>query len=327
MTSTSTTTAAGEDREASSSTTAATANGSGSDAQPSATANGSHGGGDGGTQQPTAIKHVTFEPLEVEDAGHPRPSQRQTLLDENGNGFTSRGGALHVQQNRRGHRRNHHPVDQMWSIVKLYMELHPYKATVVVFVLVGFVLHLMVDRYHRSRYGMLRHSLHHDYSHIDTKYNFRASQLENWCLFGTDEDCACEDFVDPVDRAESKPGWTATHRANLELINEGSTATFGDVYYDVIFLGDETTEIWNGRLLNLPVGKGNRRSIPDGHAISEWFNNTFGKSKDDDKGQRERENHQFNGLALGIAGDSVRPFLFASNRKRCVLFDFLTQQR
>jgi hypothetical protein len=73
----------------------------------------------------------------------------------------------------------------------------------------------------------------------------------------------------------------AAHEANKARIKP-------DVRYDVVFLGDETTEGWNGRLLNLPYAGGKKTQM--------YFNETF---TSDGGGDIE-------GLALGIAGDSVR---------------------
>jgi hypothetical protein len=97
---------------------------------------------------------------------------------------------------------------------------------------------------------------------------------------GGDTDCKCDDFSEPVSREEFK-GFMAAHEANKARIKP-------DVRYDVVFLGDETTEGWNGRLLNLPT--------PGGRKTQKYWNETF---TSDGGGDIE-------GLALGIAGDSVR---------------------
>lgn len=73
----------------------------------------------------------------------------------------------------------------------------------------------------------------------------------------------------------------AAHEANKARIKP-------DVRYDVVFLGDETTEGWNGRLLNLPFSGGKK--------IQNYWSETFTIEGGGD----------IEGLALGIAGDSVR---------------------
>jgi hypothetical protein len=98
---------------------------------------------------------------------------------------------------------------------------------------------------------------------------------------GGDTHCRCDDFSEPVSREEFK-AWLPTHEANKDRIKRG-------INYDVVFLGDETTEGWNGKHLNMPIPNESRR-------IQKYWNETFTKDGGGD----------FEGLALGIAGDSVR---------------------
>jgi hypothetical protein len=73
----------------------------------------------------------------------------------------------------------------------------------------------------------------------------------------------------------------AAHEANKARIQP-------DVKYDVVFLGDETTEGWSGKLSNLPYAGGKK--------TQKYWDETF---TTDGGGDME-------GLSLGIAGDSVR---------------------
>lgn len=59
---------------------------------------------------------------------------------------------------------------------------------------------------------------------------------------------------------------------------------------DVVFLGDDLVEVWNGLGLNVPVGR------PNGAEIQKLWNATFTKAG----------GGKLDGLALGIMGDSVR---------------------
>jgi hypothetical protein len=74
----------------------------------------------------------------------------------------------------------------------------------------------------------------------------------------------------------------AAHEANKQRITQNTK-------YDVVFLGDETTEGWNGRWMNMPIPRESKQ-------ILNYWNKTFTK-----EGGGNLE-----GLALGIAGDSVR---------------------
>lgn len=98
---------------------------------------------------------------------------------------------------------------------------------------------------------------------------------------GGDTDCLCDDFSEPISREEFK-GWLAAHEANKQRITQNTK-------YDVVFLGDETTEGWNGRWMNMPIPRESKQ-------ILNYWNKTFTK-----EGGGNLE-----GLALGIAGDSVR---------------------
>jgi len=230
---------------------------------------------------------VIIEPLELEDL-HPRPSAGQELLDANP-GFrysvrTSPSSSSSLMRRQRHH--GPHVVDQLWRMIRLFMELHPIATTVVLFGMLGLIMHAAVATF---RPGLARHELgKRDYTHLDLDFNFRASQIGHWCLFGDDDECPCEDFIDPVDRA-GRRGWKDAQWANVARIDPAKR-------YDVVFLGDETTEIWNGRWLNInmPVG----RPVTNGRLINEYWNATFTKEG----------GGKFEGLALGITGDSVSWF-------------------
>ena len=205
-----------------------------------------------------------MDPLEVEEL-HPRPSAKAV----------------------RSHYRDmaSSKCRTACMLAKLYMEAYPLIAAVVCFLcLLAMILILVeISPAHRDR----RHSLSHDYSAISSHYNFKATQMDHWCLFGGDDDCSCEDFTEPVSREQMK-GWVDAHESNKKLAQESRRRDL-----DVVFLGDETTEIWKGRLMNLPISLN-----PNGEMIKEYFDKTFTKAGGGD----------FEGLALGISGDSVSQF-------------------
>lgn len=104
-----------------------------------------------------------MEPLELEEL-HPRPSheaQRQAI-------------------NRRVASSSRHPVDQVWALIRLYLEGHPFVATLLLFGVIGVLLHFLVSAMRRP---IARHRISHDYTKINYDYNFRASQMQHWCLF------------------------------------------------------------------------------------------------------------------------------------------------
>jgi hypothetical protein len=202
-----------------------------------------------------------MDPLEMEEL-HPRPSARAV-----------RSHAHHYSSNQ---------CRTACMLLKLYMEAYPLISTIIFFALLLLVVILFVETTtHTDR----RHQLTHDYSRIDAHYNFRAARIDHWCLFGGDDSCQCDDFTEPTSREEMK-GWLEAHRENVK---RAQASVKKDL--DVVFVGDEVTELWNGRLMNLPISLN-----PNGQAIKEYFDRTFTK----------KGGGQFEGLALGIAGDSVR---------------------
>jgi hypothetical protein len=75
-------------------------------------------------------------------------------------------------------------------------------------------------------------------------------------------------------------------------------ASHANANLDVVFLGDETTQAW--------AGKDTDRSTSGGNMVAGMFNATFKR----DRGAG------LDGLALGIAGDSVSCSLFNLSMER-----------
>jgi hypothetical protein len=123
-----------------------------------------------------------MDPLEMEQL-HPRPASSST--PGTGSHHTRPLGMI----TRRGDDRI---IDQLWSIVRLYMEIHPVLASVVVFGMLTALACLLVAVVHPHHGPRGRHQIHHDYSKIEYNYNFKASQMEHWCLFVRSV-CLCVD--------------------------------------------------------------------------------------------------------------------------------------
>jgi hypothetical protein len=168
---------------------------------------------------------------------------------------------------------------QIFVIIKLYMDTYPRTTSLIVACLIGILFFSLLLTF---RQPVKRNKLYHDYSKIDMNYNFKASQIDHWCLYGGDDSCNCDDFTEPANRFEKKD-WFETHQSNVELLDR-------KMQYDVVFYGDEVTEGWNGRWLG-------RSMIPSTYAkqIQQYFNETFTKSG----------GGNFDGVALGIMGDVV----------------------
>lgn len=169
---------------------------------------------------------------------------------------------------------------QLMMLIKLYMDSYPRMTSLVAACMTGMLFLTFVFSF---RQPVKRNKLYHDYSKIDMDYNFKASQIDHWCLYGGDDSCSCDDFTEPLNRY-AKKDWIETHDRNVKLIDPKKQ-------YDVVFYGDEVTEGWNGRWLG-------RSMIPpsDAAQIRQFFNETFTKTG----------GGEFEGVALGLMGDVVR---------------------
>ncbi|CAB9497921.1 Platelet-activating factor acetylhydrolase IB subunit gamma [Seminavis robusta] len=139
---------------------------------------------------------------------------------------------------------------------------------------------------------MIRHAMiKGDYSRLDVSYNFRIDEMEpqHWCLFGTDQQCPCEDPTHGEDRAEYK-AWTGPHHRNVNKLKE---ATERKEEVDVVFIGDETVQSWEGMWFN--------HRCPQSQEIVGHWNRTFGAVNSPDS---------IKGMHLGISGDRITHVLW-----------------
>ena len=74
-----------------------------------------------------------------------------------------------------------HPIDQLWMLIKLHLEYYPKIAASIGFILLGLFFYFFVNS---LRTPVSRHTLHHgEYTKIDQHYNFKAAQIDHWCLW------------------------------------------------------------------------------------------------------------------------------------------------
>ncbi len=120
----------------------------------------------------------------------------------------------------------------------------------------------------------------------------KQSTIDHWCLRGDDDSCRCEDPLVPVSRGEFKT-WTKAHRANKEMLSataEKSKAEAASV--QVAFVGESLVEEMSGRWMGQSRG-------PQLDKMANMFESKFSSTE-----------HGVKGVALGIAGDTVRTILF-----------------
>lgn len=144
---------------------------------------------------------------------------------------------------------------------------------------------------HGKNINPKKHQIATDYSDIESALELKLGKIDHWCLDGGDDKCSkCVDPTMPSSRIGA-PGWRSAYKRNMEL-----SANFlekNPLGIDVIFLGDSNTEARSGSF------QGSSNKVDDNtdtslKQIKKKFDKLFKRSDGGD----------FNGLALGIAGDS-----------------------
>ena len=161
-----------------------------------------------------------------------------------------------------------------------------------------------------------------DHSSVYNDPIWKSSSFSSQAVVTTATTCQTTD--QPAVSREDRSGWMEAHEANEQRIqsvlfppertrstSKSTTKTrfrhnrkhLPPSHIDVVFLGDDVTEIWNGKWLNGPV-----TYHPDGRLIQDYWNRTFEQrlSLVNTNAHEEGEGPSLQGLALGIAGDTVR---------------------
>jgi hypothetical protein len=121
-----------------------------------------------------------------------------------------------------------------------------------------------------------------DYSNIQSEYDLSLGKIDHWCLKGDNDSCRCEDPLEPSSRIEFKT-WNAAHSNNKKLVE----AYVDSEMLDVAFVGESLVEEMDGRWMGRAQGD-------DLKGIEKIFKKQF-----------KREKSGMEGVALGIAGDTV----------------------
>jgi hypothetical protein len=174
-------------------------------------------------------------------------------------------------------------INHFMSLIKLCLDHYP-KLTLAVSGFIGLLLIKTMFFRHRGETLYVPPHLMNHHGDLVSYYDLQLAKIDHWCLKGGNDDCHCDDPTDALSR-EDVYGWLETFRENKKLV-EAATSNRNNVL-DVVFYGDETTQAWTGKTMNRATFAGTR--------ISQQFNETF----------RKENGAIFEGLALGIAGDSV----------------------
>jgi hypothetical protein len=86
----------------------------------------------------------------------------------------------------------HRPQPSFWQqcfqLTSLYVELYPRVTAAVAAFACVLVVYAFVSQF---SHPLSRNTMHHHYSDIDLQYNFKASQLDHWCLFVSSSSAEC----------------------------------------------------------------------------------------------------------------------------------------
>jgi hypothetical protein len=121
-----------------------------------------------------------------------------------------------------------------------------------------------------------------DYSEIKSEYDLTLGKIHHWCLKGDNDSCRCEDPLEPNSRIEFKT-WNDAHKANKNKVE----AFRDSELLDVAFLGESLVEEMDGTWMG-------RQQGDELKSIAKIFRSQF-----------KREKSGIEGVALGIAGDTV----------------------
>ena len=150
-----------------------------------------------------------------------------------------------------------------------------------------------------EEFGIIANDFDDVYDDITSIYDYDIRNVDHWCLTGGDDGCRCEDPLTPQPRGEYR-SWTRAHESNLEDIKR--VVEMGKSI-DIAFVGESVVEEMDGRWMG--------QSGTQLQRLGDLFNKRF----DTDKGGK------LNGIALGVAGDTVRSWfaVFVCAQVSCVL--------
>jgi len=153
---------------------------------------------------------------------------------------------------------------------------------------------------HRHEIGN-KHTMRYDYSDIQSALELKLGNVDHWCLDGTDKHCpTCDDPTNGVSRAETK--WWRNVFAKNVMLSQNYLNAHDDI--DVIFLGDSNTEARVGTLKGIDGSVAEHENI-EGTVKRGKLEDTLSRSHIKfEKYFDKRSGGRFNGLALGIAGDT-----------------------
>lgn len=158
-----------------------------------------------------------------------------------------------------------------------------------------------IEAYEHRNENTNKHTIRHDYSDIQSALELKLGNVDHWCLDGTDKHCPmCDDPTNGVSRAETK-WWGKVFMKNV-MMSQNYLQTHDGI--DVIFLGDSNTEARVGTLKGLDGSVAEHKNREGTVKRGRLEDTLYRSHKKFEKYFDKRSGGRFNGLALGIAGDT-----------------------
>jgi hypothetical protein len=124
--------------------------------------------------------------------------------------------------------------------------------------------------------------INNDYTTVQSEYDLKLGKIDHWCIKGDNDSCRCEDPLEPSSRIEFKT-WNDAHKANKKKVEAYRDSNL----LDVAFLGESLVEEMDGHWMGREQGA-------ELTSIGQVFKKQF-----------KRDQSGMEGVALGIAGDTV----------------------
>jgi len=174
--------------------------------------------------------------------------------------------------------------ENMYQLIMAYASYYQHitGAVLVTLLILGVILVLNLIAVISTKTPVAFSSITHDYTDVKyySKFDLLLKDVDHWCLLGGNDDCTCDDPTMPLP-GYNHHNWTKAWKKNREIARKDHG------HVDVVFLGDQAIEAWNGRLSGIQL-----KSLKQ---VSKVFNDKFNNKNETD----------LQGIALGIAGDTI----------------------
>lgn len=264
----------------------------------------------------------------------------------------------------------------LWYLATIYAFIIIYRTEVFLGSTLAICITIAFSQSYHSRHKKINPfeaaRIGHDYTAVTSKYDLTLGSIDHWCLHGDDNNCKCEDPLEPMSKRSSQK-WEAQHLENIKvaqaalmklntggvdgtskndpwnnyadymndfddmwiesgeddwIYGEGSRFGNDDLGFDPFSYAGGWDEDDDGFASPMEKPSNRRRKLGDndgldvvfiGDSITEQRQGTsMGRPNDDltgikevfDKTFTKEKGGEFNGIAMGISGDTTTNLLW-----------------